>query len=166
MTLTSLVTVVQLMLAPDPAQQAVIERFLVDHGAPASRATSLATRILRQSRLWKADPALVTAIVTVENHTLVSDTVSHAGAVGVMQVMPFWRRSSFRQRCGEDLTQDRVNLCYGINIIQTFLRERGSEERALLAYNGCRTLERCGHYPGRVLARRDRLASALQSGRR
>lgn len=149
------------VMSTDEHHTQTVQQYLMDHGAPSDRAAVVAQHIVRQSLKWDVDPAMVAAIVTVENHTLVGDTSSTAGAVGVMQVMPFWRRS-FASQCGNELANDRVNICYGIHVLKTFLRERGTEERALLAYNGCRTLERCGHYPRRVLERRDRLAVLLR----
>lgn len=141
-----------------------VQAYLTSHGAPSHRALQVSRQIVQQSKRWEMDPAFVTAVVSVENHTLVSDTASTAGALGVMQVMPFWRRS-FADRCGTDLHDDAVNICYGIHVLKTFLRERGSEERALLAYNGCRTLERCGHYPRLVLSRRDAVRQSLVDSR-
>jgi soluble lytic murein transglycosylase-like protein len=155
-----LTTLLQLLITTHDPSHLAIQAYLESYGAPADRAEQVSRHIVHQSRRWEMDPAFVVAIVTVENHTLVSDTASTAGAVGVMQVMPFWRRS-FARICGDDLTDDGVNICYGIHVLKTFLQERGSEERALLAYNGCKTLERCGHYPRKVLRRRDAVRETL-----
>jgi soluble lytic murein transglycosylase-like protein len=160
MKLLILVSLMNIAVHTSPRSLDSIQAYLVSHGAPEHRARQVARHILTESRRWSADPAMVTALVTVENHRLVSDTASTAGAQGVMQIMPFWTKS-FGRRCGTNLHDDRTNICYGIHVLQTFLRDRGTEERALLAYNGCRTLERCGHYPNRVLSRRDAVRQTL-----
>jgi soluble lytic murein transglycosylase-like protein len=82
------------------------------------------------------DPRLLLAVVTVENPWLEPDAMSSAGAVGLMQVMPFhageWGCS------GEDLTDPDVNVCHGTRILADAIRRlNGDLERALLRYNGC-----------------------------
>lgn len=156
-----LVSLMNLAAHSDPRNHAPIQSYLESHGAPQHRARRVSRLIVSESARWSIDPALVTALVTVENHTLVSDTASSAGAQGVMQIMPFWKKS-FARRCGTNLHDDRTNICYGIHVMQTFLKERGSVERALLAYNGCRDRTApCGQYPRRVLARRRAVRETL-----
>ena len=159
------VSLMHLAGQPDPHHLTSIQSYLESHGAPTRRARQVARHIVTESARWSMDPALVTALVTVENHRLVSDTASTAGAQGVMQIMPFWR-ASFAKRCGSNLHDDRTNICYGIQVMRTFLRERGSMERALLAYNGCRDpAARCGSYPRQVLSRRTAVRRTLSSSR-
>lgn len=138
-----------------------IGKYLQSHGASEGRANTVARRIVQQADRWDADPALIAAIVSVENPRLVSKARSSAGAIGVMQVMPFWKRS-FAQRCGNNLADDATNICFGIQILNEHLRQRGGNlRRALMSYNGCRTTSRCGHYPRWVLGRHERLIGTL-----
>lgn len=160
--LVSLTLVSQALVAPivaTPLEQ-VISEALVQHGGPLDRAKSVSRMIVAQATRWKADPLLVAAVITVENPWLISDTASHAGALGLMQVMPFWT-DHLSDTCGPDLTDDWTNLCYGINILHIFYRREELEwEPALLAYNGCKTLERCGNYPHLVMRRRELMEAA------
>ncbi len=61
--------------------------------------------------------------------------VSRAGAQGLMQVMPFWKREIGR---GDDnLTNVRTNLRYGCTILKHYLiRAKGDLSEALARYNG------------------------------
>jgi hypothetical protein len=139
-----------------------VHRFLRQRGAPAERAGPVARAIVEASKQHEMDPALVAAIVTVENPTLRSRATSRAGAVGLMQVMPFWRRDrKARVACGgSDLTNDAVNLCFGIHVLKFTMRSRQTLSGALLYYNGCRSFRApCGRYPRWVLARRSQVVA-------
>ena len=79
-------------------------------------------------------PALVLAVIEVESG-FDRYAVSRAGALGLMQVMPFWRREIGRP--DDNLIDSAVNLDYGCRILQFYLqREGGHLHRALAAYNG------------------------------
>ncbi|MBX9637052.1 MAG: lytic transglycosylase domain-containing protein, partial [Nitrosomonas sp.] len=61
--------------------------------------------------------------------------VSHAGARGYMQVMPFWTGVIGHQ--DHNLFHLRVNLRYGCTILRHYLnKEKGDYFRALGRYNG------------------------------
>ena len=61
--------------------------------------------------------------------------ISHAGARGLMQVMPFWLDEIGRS--DDDLFDIRTNLRMGCTILRHYLdRERGNRTRALARYNG------------------------------
>ena len=61
--------------------------------------------------------------------------VSHAGARGFMQVMPFWTGALKRPR--DNLFSLRTNLRYGCVILRYYLNlEKGDYFRALGRYNG------------------------------
>lgn len=77
---------------------------------------------------------LVLAVIEVES-AFDRFAVSRAGAQGLMQVMPFWRREIGRP--DDNLTDNETNLSYGCRILQFYLqRENGALHRALAAYNG------------------------------
>lgn len=141
-----------MLIAQTVNPQPHIATYLAQRGADAPRAAQVASVIVQQSARWRADPLMIAAIVTVENPDLTPHARSHAGAQGLMQIMPGWRKS-LQRVCGSNLRDDRVNICYGIHVFQQALQEHRSTHRALLAYNGCRTRSRCGQYPQLVLAR-------------
>ena len=61
--------------------------------------------------------------------------VSVAGALGLMQVMPFWLDEIGRP--GDNLLDIRTNLRFGCTILRYYLdREQGHLSRALARYNG------------------------------
>jgi len=80
------------------------------------------------------DPQLVLGLIQVESG-FKKYAVSHAGARGYMQVMPFWVKLIGRKE--NNLFHLRVNLRYGCTILRHYLDiERGDLFRALGRYNG------------------------------
>jgi len=79
-------------------------------------------------------PELVLAVIDVESH-FDRYAVSHAGAVGLMQVMPFWPR-----RLGVDnrlFGSIDFNVRLGCEILGYYMHlERNDYRRALARYNG------------------------------
>jgi len=79
-------------------------------------------------------PQLVLAVIDVES-AFDPFAVSHAGAVGLMQVMPFWPRELGLSN--KDLIDVELNIRMGTSILAHYLeRERGDYIRALGRYNG------------------------------
>ena len=79
-------------------------------------------------------PELVLAVIEVESN-FDRFAISHAGARGLMQVMPFWLEELGRPE--DDLFHIRTNIRYGCAILKQYLqRERGNLQRALARYNG------------------------------
>jgi len=73
--------------------------------------------------------------------------VSKAGALGYMQVMPFW--VDLIGDLGQNLFKLKINLRYGCTILRYYLDiERGDTLRALGRYNGSLGRSR---YPNAVL---------------
>lgn len=80
------------------------------------------------------DPQLVLSLIQVESNFR-KYAVSHAGARGFMQVMPFWARLIGKQ--DHNLFHLRTNLRYGCVILKHYLgMENGDLFRALGRYNG------------------------------
>ncbi len=74
------------------------------------------------------------ALIQVESAFRV-EAVSSAGAVGLMQIMPFWIRELGLP--ADDLKDPWRNLRYGCTILAHYLAvERGDFTRALARYNG------------------------------
>ena len=119
-----------------------------DTGAAARRILrSVHCESSKQSML-RERPQLVLAVIDVES-SFDPFAVSPAGAVGMMQVMPFWP-----QELGlttRDLLDVEMNIRMGTSILAYYLEhERGDYRRALARYNG--SLGR-RTYPDLVLSR-------------
>jgi soluble lytic murein transglycosylase-like protein len=79
-------------------------------------------------------PELVLAVMDVESR-FDRYAVSSAGAVGLMQVMPFWPHELGMSN--EQLVRIADNVRMGTTILGYYLRkERGNYQRALQRYNG------------------------------
>lgn len=93
------------------------------------------------------DPQLVLGLVQVESGFR-RYAVSHAGARGLMQVMPFWVR--YIGTPEHNLFDIRTNLRYGCTILRHYLNmENGNLFRGLGRYNG--SLGQA-QYPNAVMA--------------
>jgi soluble lytic murein transglycosylase-like protein len=80
------------------------------------------------------EPELVLSVIQVENN-FDRFALSHAGARGLMQVMPFWLDEIGRP--GDDLFHVRTNLRMGCTILRYYLDlEKGDLQRTLAHYNG------------------------------
>ncbi|MBA2483052.1 MAG: lytic transglycosylase domain-containing protein [Nitrosomonas sp.] len=80
------------------------------------------------------DPQLVLSIIEVES-AFKKYAISHAGALGYMQIMPFWVKTIGNKN--HNLFHLRVNLRYGCMILRHYLdMENGNYFRALGRYNG------------------------------
>ena len=90
-------------------------------------------------------PELVLAVIDVESNFNPA-AVSHAGARGLMQVMPFWKKEIGKP--ADSLFNIHTNLRYGCTILKYYLdKEQGNLFRALGRYNGSRGRWR---YPKKV----------------
>lgn len=79
-------------------------------------------------------PELVLAVIEVESN-FDRFAVSHAGARGLMQVMPFWLEEIGRPN--DNLFHIETNLRMGCTILKYYLdMEKGDLQRALARYNG------------------------------
>jgi soluble lytic murein transglycosylase-like protein len=79
-------------------------------------------------------PELVLAVMDVESR-FDRFAVSSAGAIGLMQVMPFWPREL--GMTNDQLVRIADNVRMGTTILGYYLRkERGNYQRALQRYNG------------------------------
>ncbi len=80
------------------------------------------------------EPELVLAVIEVESH-FDRFAISHAGARGLMQVMPFWLEEI--SLSDQNLFKIRTNLRMGCTILRYYLdMEKGNLGTALARYNG------------------------------
>jgi soluble lytic murein transglycosylase-like protein len=119
---------------PDPVQRIALLRY-----------------VHREATRARLTPELVLAVIEVESN-FDRYAISSAGALGLMQVMPFWLHEIGRP--SDNLFHLPTNLRMGCTILKFYLdKERGNLTRALARYNGSlgRTV-----YPDRVLSVLDR----------
>jgi soluble lytic murein transglycosylase-like protein len=103
---------------------------------PAERLQILKTAFCEAHRPGeqRLPPGLVMAVIDVESH-FNRWAVSSAGAVGLMQVMPFWPSELGMKR--HQLTQVEANMRMGCAILRYYMkREKNDVRRALARYNG------------------------------
>lgn len=107
-----------------------LNRYVKD---PLERLTIL-NSILRESKANDLPPELVLSVMHVES-LFNRFAVSSAGAQGLMQIMPFWKKEL--KRPNDNLMHIETNIYYGCTILKTYLRrEKGNQTRALARYNG------------------------------
>ena len=94
----------------------------------------LLTRVHYEAARAELPPELVLAVIDVESN-FDPYAISVAGALGLMQVMPFWRNEIGRPN--DNLIHVDTNLRYGCTILKFYLdKEHGDLRRALGRYNG------------------------------
>lgn len=97
-----------------------------------------------EAKRARIEPELVLSVIHVESN-FNPYAISSAGAIGLMQVMPFWLKEIGKP--GDSLFSPQTNLRYGCTILRFYLdKEKGNRVRALMRYNGTR--ER--RYPAKV----------------
>ena len=127
-----------------------------DAGLPELATKELQTMFLQtvwyESSRAALDPSLVLGLIEVESGFR-KFAISGAGAMGVMQVMPFWPRLLAQ---GEEvaLFQWQTNMRFGCVILRHYLKlENGDLFMALGRYNGVRGQRA---YPNAVMAAQQR----------
>jgi len=84
----------------------------------------------------RIEPELVLSVIQVESN-FKPFAISRVGALGLMQVMPFWLKEIGKP--GDNLFRMETNLRYGCTILRHYLdKEKGNRTRALMRYNGTR----------------------------
>lgn len=94
-------------------------------------ARQIARAVHQYSALYRRDPDLALAIMTVESD-FNPKAVSSAGATGLMQVMPHWKKVLGIQG---DLKDPEVSVQYGLQVLGFYLEMYKDVELALTAYN-------------------------------
>jgi soluble lytic murein transglycosylase-like protein len=90
----------------------------------------------REASKFNLDPMMVLALINIESH-FDQYAISSAGALGLMQVMPFWKNEIGKP--SDNLNEIETNLRYGCAILSQYLkREKNNSTMALGRYNGSR----------------------------
>ncbi|MDN5863556.1 MAG: transglycosylase SLT domain-containing protein [Salinisphaera sp.] len=101
--------------------------------SPQKRLTLLRT-VHREATRAGLRPELVLALIQVESR-FARYAISPAGARGLMQVMPFWKKEIGRPQ--DNLFDVQTNLRYGCTILRYYLDQSGGNvTQALARYNG------------------------------
>jgi len=91
-------------------------------------------------------PELILAVIETESN-FDHYAISVAGAIGLMQIMPFWLEEIGRP--DDNLLHIDTNLRYGCTILKFYLdKEKGDLRRALGRYNGSLGRRK---YPNKVI---------------
>ena len=120
--------------------------------ADAETANRVARAIVKEARELQISPSLLAGVLITENARLEPETISHRGAVGLMQVMRF--HAGVFDCDSDDLLQVEANICHGSRVFAGYLKRTKDVRSALLRYNGCvrsRATASCKRYPGKVL---------------
>lgn len=107
-----------------------LKRYIKDE----EKRLDLLRRIHRAATRADLSPEIVLAVIQIES-AFNPYALSHAGAQGMMQVMPFWKNEIGRP--DDNLIDVETNLRYGCTILKHYLdREKGHLTNALARYNG------------------------------
>ena len=145
----------------------VAQRRTIAAPAPKVDRKYVRSLIVREARAAKLDPNLALAVAWQESG-FQHHVVSHAGAIGAMQVMPATGAWVARYLVGRplDLRKAEDNVVAGVRYLAMLVRGTGSYEKALAGYyQGLRSVRTRGMYDDtkryvkNVLALRRRLAS-------
>ena len=106
----------------------------------------LLTMVHLEAARVELPPELILAVIEVESN-FDRYAVSVAGALGLMQIMPFWLEEIGRPN--DNLLHTDTNLRYGCTILRFYLdKENGDLRRALGRYNGSLGKRK---YPNKVI---------------
>lgn len=126
------------------------EVWLVDMSSRLSRKIPDPEKRLRFLRLVHQEaiqanlyPELVLAVIEIESN-FDQYAISSAGAMGLMQVMPFWLKEIGRD--GDNLFKPTTNLRMGCTILRYYMNiEKDDLLQALARYNGSKGSNRYGN---------------------
>ncbi|MDQ6950160.1 MAG: lytic transglycosylase domain-containing protein [Mariprofundales bacterium] len=110
-----------------------ITQILRQKGVSAPTAQEITRWLLLYCRYYRVPPDLALAVMAVESG-FNRFAVSIAGAQGLMQIMPFWRKKIGDHQ--DNLFNIEVNIRYGCAILRHYLDRYPTMDRALAAYNG------------------------------
>jgi soluble lytic murein transglycosylase-like protein len=130
--------------------------------ADPETANRVARAIVKESRQLQLSPSLLVGVLLTENARLEPETVSHRGAIGLMQVMRF--HAGVYDCDSDDLLQIEANICHGARVFASYLKRTKDVRSALLRYNGCvrsSATHSCRRYPSKVLRQAERIRHQL-----
>ncbi len=111
-----------------------------------TEARTIARWVYVYGKRFNLSPELILGVISVESR-FDHFAVSNVGAVGLMQVMPFWK--SELGSPNDNLLQIETNVRYGCAILRHYIDRYKKLDRALGAYNG--SLGRM-KYPNKIYA--------------
>ena len=125
-------------------------------------ANRVARAIVKEARQLQLSPSLLAGVLLTENSRLEPETISHRGAIGLMQVMRF--HAGVYDCDSDDLLQVESNICHGSRVFASYLKRTRDVRSALLRYNGCirsRATSTCRRYPSKVLRQAEEIRQQL-----
>jgi soluble lytic murein transglycosylase-like protein len=125
-------------------------------------ANRVARALVKEARQLQLSPSLLAGVLLTENARLEPETVSHRGAIGLMQVMRF--HAGVYDCDSDDLLQVEANICHGARVFAAYLKRTKDVRSALLRYNGCvrsRATPSCRRYPSKVLQQAEQIRHQL-----
>lgn len=103
------------------------------NAVPARDAVSIVKTVYRTAKRHNVDPLLILAMTRHESGFR-TKAKSHAGAKGLMQVIPYWHKDKIR---GRNIFDTAVNIEVGTKIIDDCLyKHKDNVKRALNCYSG------------------------------
>lgn len=107
-----------------------LERWMPDE----AQRVKLLKLVYQEANQLALDPQIVLSVIHVESG-FKRKAISSAGAMGFMQVMPFWKYEI--GYANDDLTNLETNIKYGCAILAAYLKQdNGNLRLALSRYNG------------------------------
>ena len=107
-----------------------LKMLILKPGLDPALGRRIAAAVQAQCLLYGQDPNLVLSIIAIES-SFNPNAISPSGAVGLMQVMPFWKKTLGVQ----ELTDPEVSIRAGVQVLAHYQQMFRDEERALTAYN-------------------------------
>jgi len=114
--------------------------------ADDAEAETIARWVYIYSQRFDLSPELVLAVIATESQ-FDHFAVSNVGAHGLMQVMPFWKKTLGNK--DDNLFEIETNVRYGCAILRMYKDRYHSLDRTLAAYNGSLGSHR---YPKKIYA--------------
>ena len=108
-----------------------LKALILKPGVDPDLARRIASSVRRYSELYGRDPNIALAIISIESD-FNPRAVSSVGAVGLMQVMPHWKKVL---GITDSLEDPDVSVRYGLQILGFYLEMYRDLEMALTAYN-------------------------------
>ena len=146
---------------PDTRRQALATYLADKYDVPPRMTGRVVTDAHAVGAEAGVDPLLILAVVAVESN-FKPNARSGYGAQGLMQIVPRFHRERLAEHGGEHMVSDpRVNLTVGTQILQEYVRKTGSVPRGLQRYAGWEDdAER--RYARKVLAEKQRLQRVME----
>ncbi|MDH3748787.1 MAG: lytic transglycosylase domain-containing protein [Gammaproteobacteria bacterium] len=119
---------------------------LARHVEDPEERIKILTRVHYEANRVDLPPELILSVIEVESN-FDRYAISVAGAIGLMQIMPFWLDEIGRPN--DNLLHLETNLRYGCTILRFYFdKEKGDLRRALGRYNGSLGRRK---YPNKVI---------------